>query len=463
MQFGSEPRPQLPPVTDRGGKWSPLSIGLLSLAFDPAFIVSIFAMIRAGEDFRRVRDREAMGEWSPLHARVRNEAVWGLVLGLARPLFLAFIMVALFGSLAGIGFTTPAADAPAADHLFWDSELDEVLARIDSSDTRERDLARAHLEHVELDSDGALRVLELAATVDTPSVFVHIAAKSPSSAGVANVRALGARVDPEARFRYYFAASELPAGRRALVDEVDGPDALHFADLLSRHVWAGSRQARILAHDDPADLVNALITAALGDVEHAEVAGDAAFAFCEMGASRAIFQPRATELVHASRAPSSPALPILACLDDPASERVLRAALPRDERARLPLAMRGDREIAAALGRDEALRLFMFAFMASRRELADPLAVPDYWYAFQSSVWPERYVGTIEGTYLVYADDDTQTLLAIGPYQQPSEIFGREPSVRERVDPWPDDDAMLLDRARAAVGRSQPSWPGGYP
>jgi hypothetical protein len=432
----------------------------LSLAFDPAFIVSIFAMIRASEDFKRVRDREAMGEWSPLHARVRNEAVWGFVLGLARPLFLVFVMVALFGSLAGFMTTVPRQPPVPPDDLYGQSELDEVLERIDSSDAAERELAFRHLDRMDLSQDEAQRALELAASQEPASFFVEVAAKRPSPGGVANVRALGARVSAESRFRYYFAAATMPAARAALRDEVAGPDAVAFADRLSEYVWPGSSEARVLASEAP-ELVEALIVAALGEEEHAALAADAAFAFCATGAPRELFAAHATELVRAARTPGSPVLPLLACLDDPASERLLRAALPRDGRARAVLVMRGDRALAAELDEDELLAVFQYAYGTDRRDLVDGIAVPAFWYTFQSSLWSERYVGVIEGSYLVFADDDTSTVFALGPYAHPSEIFGREPHVREHVEPWPADDASLLDHARRAVSRA-PSY-GGYP
>jgi hypothetical protein len=148
----------LPDVEDRDGKWSPLGVGLLSIVFDPMLIVSVVAVRRALSDLTRVRAHESLGHWSPAHARVRNHAVWGLVLGLGRPLFVVAMLVAV---CAGAGTESPRYDGDLERPLpFRPTELDEILSQLASPDVIDGDVAVSHLWGIPLDADGALRVLE---------------------------------------------------------------------------------------------------------------------------------------------------------------------------------------------------------------------------------------------------------------------------------------------------------------
>lgn len=86
----------LVPVSRRNGKYSPLRLGVISVLCDPLLIPSLIALSRGVSELREVRRREAEGHRSPDHRDVRTGAIWGILLGGARPaaaLLLAAIVV----------------------------------------------------------------------------------------------------------------------------------------------------------------------------------------------------------------------------------------------------------------------------------------------------------------------------------------------------------------------------------
>lgn len=84
-----------PPISARGGKYSPLALGAISLVCDPLLIPSILAMRRGVSELREVARREREGHWGDEHRDVRTGAVWGIVLGGARPALVVFFAIAV--------------------------------------------------------------------------------------------------------------------------------------------------------------------------------------------------------------------------------------------------------------------------------------------------------------------------------------------------------------------------------
>ncbi len=84
-----------PPISARGGKYSPLALGAISLVCDPLLIPSILAMRRGVSELREVARREREGHWGDDHRDVRTGAVWGIVLGGARPALVVFFAIAV--------------------------------------------------------------------------------------------------------------------------------------------------------------------------------------------------------------------------------------------------------------------------------------------------------------------------------------------------------------------------------
>lgn len=129
-----------PPIRDRRGKWSPLQLGLLSLLCDVLMIPTILAISRGLGDLRTVARRERDGYWDPEHPQARTGAVWGILLGAARPLLVVgFFLVAFLGVALG------ASEPTVHTARYRDSELDEILARVTSSDLDTRQTALRHV------------------------------------------------------------------------------------------------------------------------------------------------------------------------------------------------------------------------------------------------------------------------------------------------------------------------------
>ena len=82
-----------PSIQDRGGRWSPLQLGLMSLICDIFMIPTVLAISRGLADLREVVRREREGYWDPEHPEVRTSAVWGALLGAARPLLVVFLIL----------------------------------------------------------------------------------------------------------------------------------------------------------------------------------------------------------------------------------------------------------------------------------------------------------------------------------------------------------------------------------
>jgi hypothetical protein len=228
-------------------------------------------------------------------------------------------------------------------------------------------------------------------------------------------------------------------------------------------VWPGSARARELARTSTA-LTVVMIDGALGEGEIAEAGAAAAFALCTAGAPRELFSARAQELTSAAGR-SRAHLALLGCLDDAASERVLRRRSD-DPTATVALAMRGDRDAALSLAENDLFTVFSYAHANDRPELVAGIDVPDHWFAFQSSVWSQTYLGSLDSPrYLVFVDRPAGMLSLLGTYGAPQELLGREPTNTERVDPALDDDALMAEARRIADERARGLAPdyGGYP
>lgn len=131
---------ELSPIEQRGGKWSPLALGLFSVVCDPFLMSTVMAFSRGLAELREVARREASGYWSPEHARVRSGAVWGMVIASSR---IVFVALAVATSL--LMSALEAERAPPAHAPFGTDELVEIRQRLASEDGAVRALAARHL------------------------------------------------------------------------------------------------------------------------------------------------------------------------------------------------------------------------------------------------------------------------------------------------------------------------------
>ncbi|HJL15778.1 MAG TPA: hypothetical protein RMH99_08985 [Sandaracinaceae bacterium LLY-WYZ-13_1] len=176
---------QYPPIEERGGRWSPLTLGVFSLFCDPLLIPTILTIRRGTSELGRVRRREQAGYWHPEHASVRTGAVWGIFLAAVRPLAVLVIL----GTLFFHALLEPATPPPVAGP----SELDEVIERLDRPDGETRALARSHLvalgpSLVSTDVDRVLDVAEGVApgtdAAETRTAAVRAALAAPPVPGL---------------------------------------------------------------------------------------------------------------------------------------------------------------------------------------------------------------------------------------------------------------------------------------
>jgi hypothetical protein len=129
---------QFPPISMRGGKWSPLALGVTSIFCDILMIPSIMAIFRGISELRQASQRERAGFYSDEHASVRTGAVWGIFLGGLRPMILVFIVAT---AMLGIF------DEPRGSHVPMPEpdEVGEVLALLRSDDAGDQDVALRQL------------------------------------------------------------------------------------------------------------------------------------------------------------------------------------------------------------------------------------------------------------------------------------------------------------------------------
>lgn len=78
-------------------RWSPLSLGILSIFCDPVFITSVMTLLRSREVLRTVGELERVGEFHPSFEKQRSGAIWGMFIALVRPaaavILLSFVIV----------------------------------------------------------------------------------------------------------------------------------------------------------------------------------------------------------------------------------------------------------------------------------------------------------------------------------------------------------------------------------
>lgn len=148
-------------MSERGGKYSPLNLGVISLLCDPLLIPSIIALSRGFSELREVDRREAGGHWSPEHREIRTGAVWGIALGGARPAVavLLFAMV-----MTDVAFSDP--DAVVERPLRFPDETVEVVDDVTGADEARRDVALAQVGEIgwQLDLEQRRRLLDWSAS-----------------------------------------------------------------------------------------------------------------------------------------------------------------------------------------------------------------------------------------------------------------------------------------------------------
>ncbi len=245
-----------PAISERHGRWSPLALGGLSLFCDVFLIPTFFAIGRGFQDLREVARREAAGYWHREHPSVRAGAVWGILLGLARPgLGLLVVLTMLF-----VVGAEPRPGGATVPELSGD-ELTEILARVYDRDPETRHTALRHLAEVAPLTEGIARGQLFDALRRPTDLTPAEARESRGAIAAALVTSLPATYDPVADItRLALAAESLDRrGRAAIVDAA------------ARHESADAMEAitRVMRLDDPPALpVQALSArgAVLGDV-----------------------------------------------------------------------------------------------------------------------------------------------------------------------------------------------------
>lgn len=465
----------------RDKKWSPLQLGLFSVVCDVMLIPSVLAIVRAVSELRAVARHEAAGVWRPEHARVRTGAVFGMLAGAARPALLGLVMVA--------ALTSPRAGA--REPFGSGNELEEILARIESRDEWERELAVEHLEEVieTLDRAGALVLL----------------------------RAAGERTDPEARTTLLLSAIAVPGpGGRAAVrfEEVrplyDRVELDGRTMILALAVQEGTREsvegmvelletypdeqevraeALVDVRQPPELYLERLV--ALPDESSGHWLGlRAAQLLCDRGADRAVFAPIQNALLFewatargAMAAPdphdrfaaafrAADAARVLGCVDSAAAAAVLESASGLDDSRVATAAVdamlrRGDRVPTSTIARiaaDPVGRWPLFDVLRRHHAIArlpaaarTSRALADAWMAYYRGgavLW--AHAGTEErrfvdlGTMDVHVYDalpgsDAVGRLAIGPFAE-----DRAPDVTSIAgSPDHDSAARLADQLAA--------------
>lgn len=215
---------ELPPLLDRGDKWSPLAIATFSIFCDPCLIPSLTAGVRGFQELREVDRRERAGIYREEHATVRTGAVWAIVIAAARPLLVlvAFATAALAGALE---------PPPYPGHRV--DEVAEILERLPSEDPATRTMAAAHLGEIgpELGTRDVRRVLDA-----IERGFGHDEETERALRGQAVIAIARAAPFSEHRERFELLYPTLPAPARQVVLErlvaIGDPRALHtFAEL----------------------------------------------------------------------------------------------------------------------------------------------------------------------------------------------------------------------------------------
>lgn len=179
-----------PSIQNRGGRWSPLQLGLMSLICDIFMIPTVLAISRGFSELREVGRRERAGYWDDEHPAVRTSAVWGALLGAARPLLVVLLILVV---------TVGAAleENPSEVEVSNTDELGEVLERLESPNEHTRQTAIRHLGAVPINAAGAQRLYD---ALDAPTALDGAEAREMRGAVVrAAIGAFDSEVDPDAR------------------------------------------------------------------------------------------------------------------------------------------------------------------------------------------------------------------------------------------------------------------------